>query len=509
MLSNKSVRLENVVVHIDLKGTPLKLSYLESLFPLMKKHGVNSLLMEYEDMFPYEGKLVNMSAEYCYSKVELKNFLRAAQKSGFEIIPLIQTFGHLENALKLAEFQHLREVPSYPDSICPSNIESLVFLRDLIKQIIDFHKEVAPLKFLHIGCDEVFHINQCQLCKERSEIITNRDLLVQHVRAIYEVVNSLSAKTAVLIWDDMLRDIKAYEWLNIESFNNIHVVYWDYGSPLRVTHQNLYRYHKKFEHIWIASAYKGADGRTATITDVSKRFRNHFDWMHYIIGYRFGGEDVYNFKGIILTGWSRYSHMDPPCELLPVSIPSLVLNLLVIQNFKSGISYSKINHERDIIQNMFRKHINIELNESFKCLIDYDHLDFSVCKFEGHELYNLMKQYIMINSEVAFKFISEEYAFASVEYYSNMNTINMNNVIEMKVQLVTMLDEIINIENRLATEIVKYYHHNFVREYIDYKSYPNKKRIMQLLNIINNYMEVRTWRKRTVSNSENVTIQPN
>lgn len=65
------VVLPFVIVHLDLKGSPPKLSYLESLLPTLKNLGVNGLLMEYEDVFPYTGQLVNISARNRYQKLEV------------------------------------------------------------------------------------------------------------------------------------------------------------------------------------------------------------------------------------------------------------------------------------------------------------------------------------------------------------------------------------------------------------------------------------------------------
>ncbi|KAM3960696.1 hexosaminidase D [Aphomia sociella] len=347
-----SVILPNVVVHLDLKGPAPKLKYLESLLPLLKSHGVNGLLVEYEDMFPYEGHLVNLSAKNCYRKAELKKFLSTVHRFGLEVIPLIQTFGHLEFALKLPQFMHLREISQYPDSVCPSKAESLILINQMIQQVflepreepealrvisaiefqpqvIDFHNSIAPLKYIHIGCDEVYHINECIHCRKRN--LSTVDLFLQHVKSVLKTVNGLSPKTIVLIWDDMLRGISLSEWykINFLSFNNIEVVYWDYEAILKVSHVNLMKYHKKFSNTWIASAFKGADGRTAIFPNDKMRLANHFSWFNLILGYKFGGEkETHHFKGIILTGWSRYSHMDPPCELLQASIPSLIINLL-------------------------------------------------------------------------------------------------------------------------------------------------------------------------------------
>lgn len=68
------------------------------------------------------------------------------------VIPLVQTFGHMEFVLKHEQWRGLREVESYPSSMCPSNSETMSLVRNMIKQIVTFHSNI---QFLHIGGDEV------------------------------------------------------------------------------------------------------------------------------------------------------------------------------------------------------------------------------------------------------------------------------------------------------------------------------------------------------------------
>lgn len=101
------------MVHFDLKGAPPRLSYYEELFPFLKTHGVNGILLEYEDMFPYTGPYFeNVAAENAYNIPMILEISRLAKQNGIEVIPLIQTFGHLEFYLKLKQNLDMREVSS-------------------------------------------------------------------------------------------------------------------------------------------------------------------------------------------------------------------------------------------------------------------------------------------------------------------------------------------------------------------------------------------------------------
>lgn len=59
------------LVHFDLKGAPPKIDYLQQLIPLIVQLGGTGLLIEYEDMFPYEGVLKSISASNHYTRAEV------------------------------------------------------------------------------------------------------------------------------------------------------------------------------------------------------------------------------------------------------------------------------------------------------------------------------------------------------------------------------------------------------------------------------------------------------
>lgn len=162
---------------------------------------------------------------------------------------------------------------------------------------------------------------------------------------------------------------------------DVEAVSWEYAAYPKFSHKYFYNLHKNFNSIWIASAYKGADGRDAKIPNIKKRFQNHLSWMKFILGYKFGGEKrVHNFEGIILTGWSRYTHYSPQCELLPIAMPSLILNLLLIQTVQSGIVHGDLDLP---YCKFFNKYLSKEFSDIFRNHGDTD----KKCAFENTFLY--------------------------------------------------------------------------------------------------------------------------
>ena len=84
------------------------------------------------------------------------------------------------------------------------------------------------------------------------------------------------------------------------------------------------KYAEIFPHIWLASSFKGATGQAQYIVDIEHHLANHKAWIQLMKKYSGLFKSI---NGITLTGWQRYDHNLPLCELFPVGIPSLAVNV--------------------------------------------------------------------------------------------------------------------------------------------------------------------------------------
>lgn len=202
---------KQILVHLDLKGAPPKMEFLLDFLKQIKNWGATGILLEYEDMFPFEGMLKDVSASNHYNKSDIFNILIKSKELGLEVIPLVQTFGHMEFILKHGQFAHLRDNSLMPESICPCHQQSMSLIGLYIDQVMALHKD--SIKHLHIGCDEVFHLGECSSCASKPRT----DVFVNHVANVAKYVkNKYPQIESVIIWDDMLRNMMSAEMLPLQ-----------------------------------------------------------------------------------------------------------------------------------------------------------------------------------------------------------------------------------------------------------------------------------------------------
>ncbi|XP_023341300.1 hexosaminidase D [Eurytemora carolleeae] len=374
------------VVHLDLKGAPPKISYLLQLLPMIKKAGGTDILIEYEDMFPHWGPLANLSALNAYSRKDVAELLSEADKQGLGVIPLVQTFGHLEFALKLEEFQtKLSGLPVGP-MLCIFRFTS----------------------WANVVYIQVYQLGQCSRCIERLEkanaestgstYYDGRYLFLQHVRRLGEMVRGLNK--VPIIWDDMLRNMDKSNLKESGIGELVEPMVWVYVEDIdRFVDNTVWRtYSAVFGGVWVASAYKGAFGERLYVVNMFRHLQNHLSWLDVM--YRSNMSfDVHIYLVFLFmhcthctvlyctAGWSRYDHFAVQCELLPVAVPSLVLSLAVVTSGKGDI------------------HTIRKVQEILKCspqksLMLYDELrrnpnqwDLYRCSFPGVKAFSLISNY--------------------------------------------------------------------------------------------------------------------
>lgn len=328
------------VVHFDLKGAPLLMPMLKTLIPWLAAHGATAILLEYEDVFPLHSSLSTTAAINHYTPTQIQELILLCDEHRIEVIPLVQTLGHLEFVLKLPKFSHLREVPEIPQALCPSKNESIKLVYELIDQIMHLHPNS---RYLHIGCDEVFHMGECELCRS----VARENLFLQHVATVAKYSRAKYG-VSVLIWDDMLRHISDAAMRDYHIGELVEPMVWVYAEDVYrfVQPSTWSKYSRVFPTAWAASAFKGAFGEQLTVPNVRRHLDNHMNWLDVMATE--SPKFSQGFRGLVLTGWQRYDHFAVLCELFPAAMPSLAVNLISVTHgfFNSSLQkelYSALN----------------------------------------------------------------------------------------------------------------------------------------------------------------------
>ncbi|MDO3411094.1 family 20 glycosylhydrolase [Saccharibacillus sp. CPCC 101409] len=162
------------------------------------RYKINALLIEYEDKFPFRKYPELTHPLHALSEEQLQELQSRAHEHFIEIIPLQQSFGHLEYALRRDRWRHLRETEASIGEICPSRPESYELVTDLLEEMMEAHPD-SP--YIHLGCDEVYSLCECEECREAFGGIRERAFIAFLNRLIEFAATR--GKTPIF-WHDML-----------------------------------------------------------------------------------------------------------------------------------------------------------------------------------------------------------------------------------------------------------------------------------------------------------------
>ncbi|WKY09596.1 hypothetical protein Q1695_002170 [Nippostrongylus brasiliensis] len=477
---------ENIIVHFDLKGAPPKVPYFLELLQLVARSGATGILLEWEEMFPWSGQLAAARSSDAYSMSDVRTILKTAKSLNLDIIPLMQTFGHLEWILKLKQFRKYRENDAYPQVLCLGDEEGVALVKDALNQVIDVHKEFG-IKYFHIGADEAFEFGVCE--KSRKWIAdhgagADKQLLaLSHLKDIALHVKGLVNGVTVLAWHDMLKDFDMRLIGDLHLGVTIEPVIWDYSENIvTMADTSFSQIAHNFPVVWASSAYKGANFPSAKYIDIRHYETNNMAWIDTKIAQQ---SKFVKFGGIIITGWQRYDHMAALCEILPMGTPSMVLN----------VQYARMAPQKD--QHLARHRAAVVLGcRDFH--VGGLELISNVCNFTGFDVYALFQG----TAQQTLAYVQSEldrnhHIMGWLSPYSRRYNFTQNWYLEQIRPLVQALySQMQGVEQSLRMAMRKYFFDNAVDEFIFLTLSPMLDKLQGYLDEIKRLSVLREYPKR-------------
>jgi hexosaminidase len=292
--------------HLDMRIQVMKMPAMKKFVLNLSKNGINTLLVEWEGSYPFEKEPL-IANKYAYSRQEIRDFIGYCNSLHIQVIPLQQSFGHVEYILRNYKYAALREDQKDFSQVCPSEPElNKKLFTTLYTDLVSTHN--SP--YVHIGGDETYLLGHCEKCKKRAAEIGLSRLYFDHIKMLCDIVVSLGKKP--IVWADIA--LKYPDYINLLPKETIFID-WNYGWDV-----NRFGDHAKLlksgYEIWGSPALRSHPDNYF-LTDWQKHFNNVRDFLP--LSRKLG------YKGIVMTSWSTsgvYSSLfeseDEPIELYAI-----------------------------------------------------------------------------------------------------------------------------------------------------------------------------------------------
>lgn len=199
------------VMNFDLRQTFSKPERLIAYLADFSRYKANAVLIEYEDKFPFRTHREFVHPQHALSLEQLESLKLTAHEHFIEIIPLQQSFGHLEYVLRHDAWRHLRETEDSTGEICPSRTESYELITGLLEEMMEAHPES---RYIHLGCDEVYSLCECEQCSEQFGGVRER-AFISFLNRLIEFTASRGRQP--IFWHDMLDKCPPEELAKLDS----------------------------------------------------------------------------------------------------------------------------------------------------------------------------------------------------------------------------------------------------------------------------------------------------
>ncbi len=275
--------MEFRAVHIDLWYHLDRPWYYRHLFRQLARYKINAAVFEFEDKFGYRSHPA-LAAPGALTHEQVRDLVRLARRHHIEIVPLVQTLGHVSFIAKHPEYQHLREVPMSNWQLCPLKKGTFPLIRDMITEVLEV---VQPARYFHIGGDEARELGKGEECRRK----WGDRAAVESYRLWLDFVCRLLAKhgKTAIVWDDMF--LKHFSEADLAGLpENLIYMRWNYHTG-KFEEQNR-KILKLGYPVWIATS---SQTMTPLFPDQRIRVFNNANFIPSSV--------ALGIKGVLNTAW--------------------------------------------------------------------------------------------------------------------------------------------------------------------------------------------------------------
>ncbi|MDD5598714.1 MAG: family 20 glycosylhydrolase [Victivallaceae bacterium] len=222
--------------HFNLESVEmLDFNEVRRIIEMLGKFKINTLLLEYADKFPFT-KHPAISSVAAFRRDEIQEFERLAKANCIDIIPLVQSLGHVRHVLRHPQYRYLLETEVEKlrrEQFCPLKEDAFELFREMASEIMAAHPES---RYLHIGGDETGSLGKCPDCASAAARYGTSRLYADYMNKVCAWVKSRGR--IPVLWDDIISNLQYTEIADLLDKDAV-IMYWDYWttkpeSPLLV-----------------------------------------------------------------------------------------------------------------------------------------------------------------------------------------------------------------------------------------------------------------------------------
>lgn len=232
-------------IHLDCSRNGVAtVESLKKYMNILASLGLNTLMLYMEDTYEIPGRPRFGYMRGRYTKEELQEVVAHGERLGVELIPSMQTLGHLADYLKwsytctgAANFntgENIHQIANEEETLLIDCEETYRFIEDEIRTC----SEVFHTDRIHVGMDESSRAFRGKFL-ELNGIQPKFEVFTRHLKRVVDICKKYGMRP--MIWSDMLfrafSDTDGYYDPNVvfpdtfkETFSDVELIYWDYRA---------------------------------------------------------------------------------------------------------------------------------------------------------------------------------------------------------------------------------------------------------------------------------------